>query len=95
MLTADRYLQYWDLYPKYREVLGYRLLKPTFVLGDLILADDPLRTKIDGKVELGPRLEKFLRFEPNAPELIQGSEFETSMEYSDDEDHHVDNDMDP
>ena len=65
MLTADRYLQYWDLYPKYREVLGYRLLKPTFVLGGLILVDDPLRTKIDGKVELGPRLEKFLRFEPN------------------------------
>ena len=65
MLTADRYLQYWDLYPKYQEVLGYRLLKPTFVLGGLTLADDPLRTKIDGKVELGPRLVKFLRFEPN------------------------------
>ena len=29
----------------------------------------------------------------NAPELIQGSESETSMDYSDDEDDQVDNDM--
>ena len=32
-------------------------------VGGLILADNSLRTKIDGKVELGPRLEEFLRFE--------------------------------
>ena len=64
VITADHYRRYWDLYPEYRNVLRFRLLKPTFVLGGLILPDDPERTKTDGVEDLGQRLEGFLTREP-------------------------------
>ena len=56
VLSKDRYKQYWDPHPKYREVIRDRLVQPTFIGDKLILPQDPLGKK-------GPCLDKFLRFD--------------------------------
>ena len=53
VLSQDRYLEYWDNYPEYRDV-RWRIVRPTFVRGSMELPDDPYG--IDG-----PTLENFLR----------------------------------
>ena len=52
-MSQDRYLEYWDNYPEYRDV-RWRIVRPTFVRGSMELPDDPYG--IDG-----PTLENFLR----------------------------------
>ena len=82
VITADHYRRYWDLYPEYRDV---RLLKPTFVLGSLILPDDPERTKTDGIEVLGQRLVGFLTLEPGWDTPTQ----ETARHYNETTNDHV------
>ena len=56
VLSNDHFEKYWDSYPKYREVIKYRVIQANFILGELSLPDDPLGEK-------GPTLERFIRFE--------------------------------
>ena len=56
VLSNDHFEKYWDPYPKYREVIKYRVIQANFILGELSLPDDPLGEK-------GPTLERFIRFE--------------------------------
>ena len=85
VLTADHYRRYWDLYPEYRDVLRFRLLKPTFVLGGLTLPDDPERTKTNGEEDLGQRLVGFLTREMGWDTPAQ----ETADQYNETTNDHV------
>lgn len=55
ILSHDRFREYWELYPEYRDVLMYRLIQPTFIKDQLILPLDPLGLQ-------GPELDQVLRF---------------------------------
>lgn len=55
VLSCDRFREYWELYPEYRDVLMHRLIQPTFIKDQLILPLDPLG-------DHGPELDQFLRF---------------------------------
>lgn len=55
VLSCERFREYWDLYPEYRDVIMYRLIQPTFIKDQLILPLDPLGVQ-------GPELDQVLRF---------------------------------
>ena len=58
-----------------------------------IIAQDFPQESIDFEIRENIFNFKISKSKGNAPELTKGSEFDTSMDYSEDEDNHVDNDM--